>query len=128
MWFWRERLRSDLDADTLDSDDREKVEQSDEPGVEYVWLAPALPEPMISFEMDEDSVLILHALMLHGGLHASLLSELLPLPHSLCMARLVRLQNAGFVKNWENRLCISERAYFSVRALLHERAYLVDDF
>ena len=126
--YWRERLRSEPEAEPSEPSNSEEIEQTDEPDEESVWVTGVLPEPVMPAGTDEDFALVLHALLLHGGLPESLLSQLLPLPHPRCMALLLRLCNAGFVQYREDRWSVPELAYATVRGLLRGRAYLTDDF
>lgn len=128
LHYWRRCLRSEAETDTRKPNDQEETEQKNELSEESVWVASVLPEPVLPVGMEEDSTLLLHVLLIHGGLPGSVLSELLPLSHPLCMTLLQRLQRIGFVQYRNDRWSIHELAYSFVRNLLHGRAYLVDDF
>ncbi|MGR8979473.1 MAG: hypothetical protein ACU84H_05205 [Gammaproteobacteria bacterium] len=128
VWFWREQLRSEPDADKNDPDADENMPEKDEPGEESVWVSATLPEPVLPVETDEDTAFLLHTLLLHGGLPASLLPELLPLSPHRCMALLLRLRNSGVVKCRKDRWNVAEPSYMNVRKLLHGRDYLTDGF
>lgn len=128
LCYWRKRLRTEPDTDKTDSKVIQKMPEQDEGNEENVWVSAKLSEPVLPVETDEDTAFVLHALLLHGGLPASLLSKLLPLSHYRCMAVLLRLRNAGLVhfrgKCWR----VTELAYHTVRAFLRGYDYLIDDF
>ncbi len=126
--YWRERLRAEPEPDKADSGAKEEMSNKADPAEEIVWLSAILPEPLLPGETDEDAVFVLHTLLLHGGLQASLLPELLPLPEHRCMALLIRLRNAGLVQCVQDRWSVPELAYAYVRGLLRGRGYLTDDF
>ncbi len=125
--YWRERLRSEPHAQETDSDLDGKTPEHIEPGEESVWVA-ALPEPAFPLESDEEIAFVLHALLLHCGLPASLLPELLPLSHHRCMPILLRLKTAGLVQCRNDHWRVSELAYALVRTMLQGRDFLTDNF
>jgi hypothetical protein len=122
--YWRERLRAEPEAEVSESDSA--ADQA--PGEESVWVTVSLPEPVLPTAIDEDAVLMLHALLLHGGLPEALLPELLPYPATRCMAVLLCLRNAGIIDRHQERWKIAKLAYTTVRSLLRGRDYLTDDF
>ena len=114
--YWCESLREQPESEDVES----------EPAEENIWVSARIGEPSLPIESDEDIALILHALLLHDGLPASLLPELLPLPHHHCMALLLRLRNAGLVECGEDQWKVSATGYTPVRGLLQRRDYLTD--
>jgi len=126
--YWREQLRCEPEADAPEPDDREASPHADEPAEESVWVAAELTEPVLPTGTEDDFALVLHALLLHGGLPEPLLSALLPLSPAVCTALLYRLRNARFVQCREGLWHVAELASASARDLLRRRDYLVDDF
>lgn len=118
---WRNRLRSE-------PEDNDDTRTTKEPGDINVWVTTSQPEPASPSGTEEDSILVLHALLLHGGLPESLLTKLLPLSHNRSMAHLLQLQQGGLVHNRQDRWQVSEPAYPTVQAFLRGRAYLTDNF
>jgi len=92
-----------------------------------LWLAEALDEPTLPGEVGEETVLLLHGLLLHGGLEETLLPEVLPLSHARVLSGLHPLERRGVVAFKNGRWRVTPLGYVSVRRLLEERAYLVDD-
>lgn len=129
---WRERLCCEPDADASKPNGREALprtdEQTGEQAEESVWVAAELTAPVLPLGSEDDFALVLHALLLHGGLPEALLPDLLPLSPPLCAALLYRLRNAGFVEFGEGRWHVAVLAYAAVRDLLRRRDYLVDGF
>lgn len=126
--YWRERLRSEPELDKAKSENFDTGQKQLPAHEEIVWVAAGLPEPILPVGTDEDTVLTLHTLLLHGGAPESVLSELLPFSSSGCMALLIRLRNAGIVECRQGRWNVHELAYAVVRSLLKTRDYLIDDF
>lgn len=100
-------------------------------GVDAGWLerfSDEMSGPTLPSERDDGPVLVLHALLIHGGLPEALLPELLPLPRARCMSLLLALRDAGAVRRVEGRWRIRALAYAAVREVLRGRDYLVDHF
>ncbi len=91
-----------------------------------LWLAESLDEATLPGEVGEESVLLLHALLLHGGLDEALLPEVLPFSHARALSGLRQLQRRGVVSCADGRWRVAPLGYMSVRRLLEERTYLVD--
>lgn len=91
-----------------------------------LWLAETLDEATLPGEVGEESVLLLHALLLHGGLDEALLPEVLPFSHARALSGLRQLQRRGVVSCDAGRWRVAPLGYMSVRRLLEERTYLVD--
>jgi hypothetical protein len=125
---WRERLRSEPDSEGAEPAGSSPSASTGEPGEQSVWVSSAMPEPVLPAGMNEESALILHALLLHGGLSEALLTELLPLSDALCGAVLGRLAHAGFLECQKDRWGVSALAYAATRNLLRRGEYLTDGF
>ncbi|MFZ7111530.1 MAG: hypothetical protein ACOWYE_07590 [Desulfatiglandales bacterium] len=126
--YWLARLRAEPEVDESQTDERTAKGEKPEESERVVWVTPEWPHPLMPMEREDDSVLILHCLLLHGGLPETLLPELLPLSHTECMAILTRLHNAGVVERRKDRWMVPELAYSSVRELLGGYGYLIDQF
>lgn len=112
--YWRSRLRTGEGG------------EADASGEQALWLAESLDEVVLPAEVGEEAVLLLHALLLHGGLPEALLSEVLPFSFTQALSGLRQLQARGAVACREGRWQVTPLGYVNVRYLLEERAYLVD--
>ncbi len=126
--YWREQLRDEPEEEGKDLAANAPAPQTGEPQDEVVWVSAALPGPTSPIEADEDTAFVLHALLLHDGLPATLLPELLPLALHRCLAVLLRLQDLGLVQLRGERWAVDALGYALVRELLRGRDYLTDDF
>jgi hypothetical protein len=126
--YWRERLRTEPDTDETNSNADKKMSEQGETDEERVWVSARLNEPVLPMGTDEDTAFVLHALLLHGGLPASVLTELLPLSRYRCEAILLRLRNAGVVEWKEGCWWVAGLAYENVRSFLCGYDYLADGF
>lgn len=107
--YWRDRLR--------------EPKAEDEEGL---WLVDALAEAELAPDTGDVATLLLHALLLHGGLDDHALGQVLPFSrHEAVNARLA-LQRKGVVANCEGRWQVTPLSYANVRQLLASRNYLVD--
>jgi hypothetical protein len=126
--YWRERLRHHSDKDeALDKENSQKDTDESE-SVGQIWVAEMPAEPDLPLGNDEEFFLLLHAMLLHGGLPESLLGELLPFSSARCLGLLAQLQQAGIVLCINGRWQVRETAYARVRRLLSARDYLTDSF
>ena len=121
---WRASLRATPDQ-LEDSTQRVGEPQA---GAEIVWLSAARKALALPAEKGEGLVFILHALLLHNGLPASLLPELLPQPAHRIASSLLQLQALGVVVLADERWRVSASAYALVREFLRHRGFLRDDF
>ena len=72
-------------------------------------------------------LLVLHALMLHGGLWDRVLPELLPIIPIEIMEYLYLLEAAGLVQSDQGFWRVTPQGYPAVRQSLQSEGYLVDD-
>lgn len=107
--YWRERLREPKDDDEDD-----------------LWLVDALAEAELAADTGDIATLVLHALLVHGGLDDGSLGDVLPFSHHEALNARLALQRKGIVSNDEGRWQIAPLSYASVRQLLESRNYLVD--
>ncbi len=83
---------------------------------------------MLTVETGEDLIFILHNLLLHNGLSATTLAELMPLPKTQIVSNLLRLQSMELVQSSEDIWRVSALGYPGVREFLRSHGYLVDAF
>lgn len=121
--YWRQRLRCLPDEDAAVDDEKTATRTG-----EQVWVAGMPPEPELPIGNEEDFFLLLHSMLLHGGLPESLLGELLPFSATRCLGLLGQLQQSGIACCANGRWQVRETAYAMVRRLLSARDYLSDSF
>lgn len=107
--YWRERLREPSSGDE-----------------EVLWLIDALAEAELSADTGDIATLVLHALLIHGGLDDQSLGQVLPFSHHEALNARLAMQRKGIVMSIEGRWQVSPLSYASVRQLLASRNYLVD--
>jgi hypothetical protein len=123
--LWRERLRSEPESgeESADQDAPEEGKRAEE----IVWVSALRDEPELPDGLPDDIALVLHALLLHGGLPTPMLGKLLPLPGfrlqailpQLCASDIIERDRTDF---WR----VTASGYAPARAFLHERGFLVD--
>jgi len=125
--YWRRRLRTEPDDDAKASVlDEAEVKQT---GEEVVWLSSAhLQQGLPGFPdgHDEETALVLHAMLLHGGLAEEMLTRVLPLPHHQCMALVLWLKGQGIVELRDGLWLVTSLAYNLVRSQLRARDLQTD--
>ena len=77
--YWRTRLRAEPEDKDAAAGDSEGDARGDEDHEAVVWVASARQERALPAQGAEDSALVLHALLVHGGLPAPMLPAVLPL-------------------------------------------------
>lgn len=115
--YWRTRLRAEGEAQA----DDEAASSGN-----VLWLANELTEPILPAETGEETLLILHVLLLHNGLPAERLSDLLPMLRSQIGSNLLPLEARGLVESNAGCWRVAALGYAAVRDLLRERQYLTD--
>ncbi|MEO5342018.1 MAG: hypothetical protein H7842_01555 [Gammaproteobacteria bacterium SHHR-1] len=132
LHYWRERLRSEpdasLDTDAKDAANADQDSASSPLFEENLWVTQMLPEPNLPVGNSEEQILMLHALLLHGGLDAAMLAGVLPLSPNRSAAVLSQLYRAGLIGRQGPGWYLRPSAYASVRRLLRVQDYLVDEF
>ncbi|MEY6432194.1 hypothetical protein ABC977_07190 [Thioalkalicoccus limnaeus] len=126
--YWRRRLRTEPEtahARVSDAPDPSPDPSADE---DVVWLASGIETPVLPVETSEDLIFILHTLLLHNGLPATTLADLLPPPRTQLMSNLLRLQAMGLVESQDDVWRVSALGYPGVREFLRSHGYLVDAF
>ncbi|MBT2771606.1 hypothetical protein J7J47_05065 [Halomonas sp. ISL-60] len=105
---------------------RERLREPTSDGEEALWLVDALAEAELSTDTGDIATLVLHALLIHGGLDDHSLGQVLPFSHHEALNARLALQRKGIVSSNDGRWQITPLSYASVRQLLESRNYLVD--
>ena len=132
--LWRNALRTGIDAseaqktkglaDAGDQKDapanaQAEADEKSENGVhgnERTFWIKGVPDPSLPRDHDDNALLVLHALLIHGALgSAELLSVL---PDATAAEVLPALLRAGFIERREGRLAVLPAAYPAVRRVL----------
>lgn len=126
--YWRKRLRAE--PETEEADRADGPEQSSPPNGhrDTLWLTDPLDDPVPPAERADDFLLILHALLLHNGLPADVIPELLPLPDDQIVSLMARLEALGMVEHYAGLWHVAALGYATARDMLKERGFLVDPF
>ncbi len=127
--FWSRRLRAEPDEEEAPAVEDENG--PDAPGSakeESVWVAQMPEELTLPTEKDESVAFVLHTLLLHNGLTAALLSDLLSIPDFRIASLLRRLQALGAVDEEAGHWKVTPLGYSTVREYLSARDYLLDGF
>ena len=122
--IWRQSLQAEADI-RVEAPDEESTAQL------TIWVTPwervkhpVLPSTLPRREM----TMVLHTLLLHGGLSTEVLPQLLPLSTNEIMQAVVTLQSAGLVDAGDDCWRVSALGYPVVRQVLKEDGYLIDSF
>lgn len=124
--YWRRCLQI---ADDADIDETVLAEAQTDEGY-TVWVKPwsQLRLPFVPGWAGTHELFILHALLLHGGLTALSLADVLPYSDNEVRQILYRLRNVGLVNSINHVWQVTLLAYPTVRHFLASEGYLVDDF
>ncbi len=120
--YWRASLRAGPD----DADESKSPAKTD--CRETVWVKTGLGEPALPLEPAREIAFILHALLLHHGLAADLLTTVLPLPPDSISAILLQLAAAGIVREDGPAWRVTALGYPAVRRFLKNNGHLTDTF
>ena len=132
--LWRKALRTGMDASAAqktrgraDGDDPEHVQgntqadaltntKNDVEGDERTFWIKGVPDPSLPHHHDDNALLVLHALLIHGALsNAELLSVL---PDATAAQVLPALLRAGVIEQRQSLLSVLPAAYPAVRRML----------
>ena len=105
-WMWRDSLRSAAD----DDESQEAVDSTD--GRRTLWVA-ALEEFALPARHEPDELLVLQAVLIHGGLDAEELGRVVPTMRSAGIVQ--SLLKAGVVERHEGRFRCRAAAYPAAR-------------
>lgn len=103
-----------------------------EPGAEDnqadapLWYVPMHGDAALPAEAEDTLLLVLHALLLHGGLDDDSLCQVLPFSHHETIQTRLELTRRGVLCERGQRFQIAPLRYTGVRQLLTARHYLVD--
>ncbi|MEE4376502.1 MAG: hypothetical protein V2J55_03190 [Candidatus Competibacteraceae bacterium] len=119
--IWRHSLGQ------LSEDETEKHDLHD--AAETIWVKPwqDLRLPSLPHSAGQSELFVLHTLLLHDGMTALLLSQLLPLSPFEIQRVLTSLGRFGIVEKIQERWQINPLAYHSVRETLDSEGFLVDN-
>ena len=126
--YWRQRLRAIPEPEADVNAAKSTVPGEAGPDAKVIWVSATLPEPALPAEANEDVAIVLHALLLHNGLTDAALREVVPLPHHLSVAIVLRLQRQSLLEQREGRWIVSAPGYELVRQWLRGRDFLTDGF
>lgn len=121
---WRQCLQvvagTEINAETLQ-------EAAEDTGY-TVWVQPwsQMRFPIAPAWTGTEEMFVLHALLLHGGMSAQLLGDILPLTDNQVLQILIRLREAQLVQERNYTWQVSLHGYPAVRQLLAGEGYLVD--
>ncbi|KAE8439568.1 hypothetical protein [Vreelandella piezotolerans] len=118
--YWRERLREPSEENA--SDDGQET-RSD---MQELWLLDALADAELPADTGEVATLLLHTLLIHGGLDDQALRYVLPFSDHEALNARFSLAQRGILSGQEGRWQVAPLCYASVRQLLASRNYLVD--
>ncbi|WP_447926614.1 hypothetical protein [Vreelandella sp. EE27] len=110
-YYWRERLREPVSST---GDDNE------------LWLIDALDEAELTNDTGDVAILVLHALLIHGGLNDAALAAVLPFSYHETLNARLTLTRLKVLGEHQGRWQVAPLSYASVRELLVSRNYLVD--
>ncbi|AWB35124.1 hypothetical protein [Orrella marina] len=129
--YWRESLRSTEQAPGPGS--REDPDSDPDSGqladsTHRIWVSSLLPDVTLPSGKDEDAFLLMHALLLHGGLDLAGLMQTLPMSPNRVEALVERMHQMGLLEERKAVWFIRSIAYAAVRDVLVSHNYLSDDF
>jgi hypothetical protein len=131
VWYWRERLRCRPDETLLSAEEKDSTlpdKATPAHDKDAIWLTGMPTEPQLPTAHEEEVLLLLHTLLLHGGLPETLIPKLIPLSAPHCNGLLRQLRQLGFTRFQQDRWYIHPSAYGVVRRTLASRDYLTDSF
>lgn len=123
--LWRQSLRSEPD----EVPEKEAEEQKDSAQYTTIWVRPwdRIARLSLPSGAGRDHAFVLHALLLHNGLPANLLSQLLPLSRPEVIQTLYSLEEADILEKKDGIWQVTSLGYPAVRRFLDSEGYLTDD-
>jgi hypothetical protein len=121
--IWRHCLRS-VPEKELGKGLAQKIDAKER----TLWVRPwsQIDLPVMSVVADNRQMFVLHALLIHNGLPAAMLSRLLPLNPMAVAETLHRLRRAGLLEERRGVWHVCPLGYPVVREQLESEGYLVD--
>lgn len=127
VWtIWRQSLQVRHDVQLQQTAVR--ADAADERFTLWVPPWPHIKLPVVPAPIGTNECLVLHTLLLHGGMTAGLLAGLLPLSYSQVRRILHFFWEAGLLAYQAQSWQVSLLGYPAVRQFLAQEGYLVDDF
>ncbi len=127
VWaIWRQGLQVTQELN-VGSEAVKKIGKGDRYTV-WVQSWSQLELPIMPSPVGTDESFVLHSLLLHGGMTAALLADLLPLSYNQVRRILHFFGEANVVEQDTNEWRVSLLAYSLVRQFLEHEGYLVDAF
>jgi hypothetical protein len=95
-----------------------------------LWVKPwsQMDLPYCPSRLSQTGLLVLHALLLHGGLATEILPQLLPFTTSEIMQSLHELRAREILHEAQDRWQVTPLGYPAVRPILESEGYLTDQF
>ncbi len=124
--LWRQSLQGEGDfSEALSEEERRQVHQN---RASKIWVTPweQLKQPSFPADFSQAQAFILHTLLLHNGLPANLLAQLLSLSATEVFQHLYSLQAAGLVESGAEVWRVSPLGYPVTRQFLQDEGYLTD--
>ncbi len=122
---WRHSLRNrPVSEGDAQADDEEMAD------TDTFWVTPwhQLELPTLPPEARHEHAFVLHALLLHNGVDAQVLAELLPMSEMHQSEILHLLEDAHLVEQRDGHWHVGALGYPAVRDFLRDGDFLVDDF
>lgn len=127
--YWRESLRSTEQAPEPESQSGPDSGSGQAPdSTRQIWVSSLLPDVTLPSGKDEDAFLLMHTLLLHGGLALGGLVQTLPMSPNRIEALLERMHQMGLLEDSNAVWSVRSIAYAAVRDVLVSHNYLSDDF
>lgn len=118
--YWRERLREPSEENASDDDQQTRSDTQE------LWLLDALADAELPADTGDVATLLLHTLLIHGGLDDQALRYVLPFSDHEALNARFSLAQRGILSGQQGRWQVAPLCYASVRQLLASRNYLVD--
>jgi hypothetical protein len=109
----------------------DEAHETDIPTDNHVlWVKPwsQIDLPYCPSQLSQSDLLVLHALLLHGGLASAILPQLLPFTTTEMMHSLHELRARGILHEAQDRWQVTPLGYPAVRPILESEGYLTDQF
>ncbi len=109
----------------------EEGQETEAPDTGHVlWVKPwsQIDLPVCPSQLSQSDLLVLHALLLHGGLAAEFLPQLLPSTTTEIMHSLHELHARRMLDEVQGRWQVTALGYPAVRPILESEGYLTDPF
>lgn len=138
--YWQQRLYDERteaknEGVTVITESSEKGELSNDTNSPVIhgkgktlWLAKMPEEPTLPAGNREEFLLVLHSLLLHGGLTEKKLAFVLPFSLPKYQGLLAKLEQSNIIECTNNYWYLTTTAYPSVRKLLSTQNFLTDMF